>query len=259
MRTSPAPKSAFMNRAPRRSRAQYADGRPTRSQRRGVTDQCRCPPRCGHRRARQRNAATPPNRRKLTWGYRLSRQATENEHQRFEPRVKATKHQPRANLSPLPEPSHGLLNRVVVDAKVAADRGDRDALVLHGSGHSRDPLVHRGQRRIAQLNLERVRRQGSQSLRARPPALNTLLTTTCKVSTFTAAGSTPTPSADDRRCPTGTGSPTTTNREAPTGRRRNRPAEVAVRTESESGNTAAEGPPRGREADRRQRDRVGAR
>ena len=43
----------------------------------------------------------------------------------------ATSHQPRANRSPLPEPSHGVLDRVVVDGEVAADRGDRDTLVPH--------------------------------------------------------------------------------------------------------------------------------
>ena len=57
---------------------------------------------------------------------------------------------------------------MVVDAEVAANRGDGDALVVHPNGRRSDPLVHRHRHDKAEFSLERKLGNGAKPLRTCP-------------------------------------------------------------------------------------------
>ena len=62
----------------------------------------------------------------------------------------------------------------MVDAKVAADRGDGGAVVVHPSGGRSDSLVDRARHDSAEFSLERKLGDGAKPLRTRPPLLGRL-------------------------------------------------------------------------------------
>ena len=76
------------------------------------------------------------------------------------------------------KPPNGLRGRVVVYPEVLGDRPERPTAPTHLSRLGGDALEHRDGRRIPQLDLERNRSQGSQSLRACPPDLSHIHSTT---------------------------------------------------------------------------------
>ena len=74
--------------------------------------------------------------------------------------------------SPRPEPAQSLFGGMVVDTKVLCDGADAHAARVHGDGLGSDQLVDRDDGGVAYGKIEQETSQGSESLRARPPALS---------------------------------------------------------------------------------------